>query len=379
VNVFRDCSFGQLTIVPAQGNGVKDGVGDLVINRNIGSSLDDDLLNTLSTQLEAQFDTSGFDHHVYVIPPGTGGWSAGAFIGGYQAYFNDLKIIYVSSQVHELSHNIGMGHSSVAGASGEHAEYEDQSGFVSTLDLLFWVLFHYVVLTMLVLQMGFSYDQVDYPKMCFNGQKSWEFSWYQQRSKEISPGSRFVGRLNAFVDFGTTLFGDYVVLKVSDIHIIYNSQKGINSQTNEAENKITLTKGGGPEISYRVAELDANNKKYTTSGNIVVEVCEYNGSGDYFRIGIYSKGEGSSCNDNATGSSTSYNPDCKQDGEFCDADPGLCCSGFCSTRDSPNPNRSVCSTSSSAAAAGIDDRSRGNSSRGGEGRGGRGGGGNLRG
>ena len=57
---------------------------------------------------------------------------------------------YVSAQVHEVGHNLNLGH------SGEGTEtYADQSGM-----------------------MGFSYGGESTPRMCFNAAKNYQLGWY---------------------------------------------------------------------------------------------------------------------------------------------------------------------------------------------------------
>jgi hypothetical protein len=117
--------------------------------------------------------------------------------------------------------------------------------------------------------MGYSYSADEGPIMCFNPAKSWQLGWYSDKRTTV---------VDLFNDgaFATTLVGidDYqlagnrfVNVKVengnTDLFIGFNRQKGINSGTREAANKVTIqTQGSGFSSSSLVAKL-AENEEYT--------------------------------------------------------------------------------------------------------------------
>ena len=115
--------------------------------------------------------------------------------------------------------------------------------------------------------MGYSYGYDDAPIMCFNGAKSWQTGWYTSKSKVISPGELFIAKLYGIVDFNNTA-SSFVLFKINDssetdFYVAYNRASGINSGTQEAPNKVTITRAAGEGTSYAESELVA---KLSASG-----------------------------------------------------------------------------------------------------------------
>lgn len=143
--------------------------------------------------------------------------------------------------------------------------------------------------------------------MCFNAAKSWQLGWYADKSYEVLPeNGKFTAHLDAFVDYNAIPANEYALLKVGTKYVIYNRQKGMNSETQEFANKVTVTDMASEgELSYVVAYLDAG-KTYSFSGstgNVVIEVCLMTSSGgvDKAKVSIYLETAGSGCADPATG------------------------------------------------------------------------------
>ena len=150
--------------------------------------------------------------------------------------------------------------------------------------------------------------------MCFNAAKSWQLGWYSDKSYEVSPqNGKFTAHLDAFVDYNSVQANEYVLLKVDTKYVIYNKQKGINSETQEFADKVTVTDMAEEgELSYVLAYLDAGQKySYSGSnGNVVIEVCLMTSSGgvDKAKVSIYLEKAGSGCADPATGAVTKTVP-----------------------------------------------------------------------
>jgi hypothetical protein len=130
---YEECSFGKLTFNPGSGSGFTDGVAELTISKNFGGTNIHSLLNDITAAVIAQWGSSlkaTYDHVVYAVPRGStfgvGGsnaWLAFAHMNSYLSVYNDENIMYISNEVHETGHNLGLQHAMQGGNT-----YGDQSG-----------------------------------------------------------------------------------------------------------------------------------------------------------------------------------------------------------------------------------------------------------
>ncbi|OEU10182.1 hypothetical protein FRACYDRAFT_247795 [Fragilariopsis cylindrus CCMP1102] len=258
------CSHGQLKIEPYQGKtqtgrSISGGVVDVKINSNpVNGNKQTFETNAKAKAAELYGDLTQFDLILFCIPPGTGDWLAYAYVNRLDSYYNDNWCSSISTQVHEVGHNLGLAH------SGEgFITYGDQSGM-----------------------MGYSYDVDDAPKMCFNAAKSYELGWYTKQSKSVDPLTQILAKnwansksfvMNGVDDYqfgrnGST--NNLISLRLKqqnsadDYYIGFNRKAGMNSGTVEDANKVTIIrKTGGPNEygqSWKVSKLSTNdNTSYT--------------------------------------------------------------------------------------------------------------------
>merc|ERR1719221_2027179 len=174
-----------------------------------------------------------------VLPSGTnsGGssWIAYAYVNHWLSVYNDQWGSYVSAQVHEIGHNLGLAH------SGENdLAYDDKSGF-----------------------MGYSYSNNDGPIMCYNGAKNWQLAWYTDAYAIAEPMvTEWSGRLIGIASYAEAGTGMYVVLKVetgtdTDYYVSFNYKSGINAGTLEGANKVMIHTTGGDGSGYSESRIEA--------------------------------------------------------------------------------------------------------------------------
>jgi hypothetical protein len=121
--------------------------------------------------------------------------------------------------------------------------------------------------------------------MCYNAVNHWKLGWYSDREIEVSSQSTSIIRLAAFVDYGKTTSGShYVVVKSDDIYLHYNRAKGINSDTTEYKDDMTIYRETD-SASYLFAEVNADeNPLYLRStglGTWHAQVCSKVVGDDY--------------------------------------------------------------------------------------------------
>ena len=120
--------------------------------------------------------------------------------------------------------------------------------------------------------MGFSYVNDETPRMCFNGPKSWQLGWYDDRHIDISSGSLWSGKVYGISDYTASSEEDAVIIRISsssadEIYISYNRAFGINEGTFEGKNQVLVhTKSNNFGTSRLVAKLSSGDT-YTIGGN----------------------------------------------------------------------------------------------------------------
>lgn len=152
--------------------------------------------------------------------------------------------------------------------------------------------------------MGAHIYSDDAPQMCFNGAKSWYFGWYEDRHIEINPSSgSWEGKLVGVDDYvmkKITASDEYVVAKIdatssTDLFLLYNRRKGVNSQVFEMGDMVTVVAQKVPNYqSVLMAGLNEDSKPYRFpfwnggKNALVIQVCERtNGSTDHARVLVY--------------------------------------------------------------------------------------------
>ena len=234
---FDACSYGTKKFVPAQGANIVDGVVQLTIGINVNGVSDGTVKNAVTTAGNALFGdiSAQADHVMYALPSNTSGsWIAYAYVDSWLSVYNDNWATYLSAQMHEVGHNLEMGHSNEGGN-----EYADQSGM-----------------------MGYSYSQDDSPVMCFNAAKSSKFSWYSDKELSLDNES-WNGKVIGLADYDVAAIDHNVLLKIRSedgnndaktLNITYNRKIGINSGTKEAGDKIMVVESATP-TNYNVTSL----------------------------------------------------------------------------------------------------------------------------
>jgi hypothetical protein len=270
-SALRGCSFGQFKIFPANGENIELGMGEIEIGLSTkGKSMSLEIEQAITTAANDKFgDISRFDFVMFCVPPGTDGdWSAYTAMGYFISYYNDEFCGILSAVVHEVGHNLGLGHSGV----GDN-EYADQTGF-----------------------MGYGYRKIGSPIQCFNGYKNYILGWYRKREVVVDPREGvWGGRLSGFANYDET--DNAVLIIMDDLYIQFNLAVRANRETQGEPNRVTVTQRRDERRfdSLRVASLSLQDEpRYRTPGyqdeSVVIEVCKENLQEGYVYVSIHLDG-----------------------------------------------------------------------------------------
>ena len=244
VERFAAMSYGQLMFSPATGVNIVDGVCEVTIPNTVVGADDSEIRSaaiSAATDLLGDEPKNIADYVMVAIPPGTqGDWIAYAYLNSYLSVYNDQWASYVSGQVHEVGHNLGLYH------ANENGSYNDQQGY-----------------------MGYSYSNDDGPVMGYNAAKNWQLGWYADQSLSIGQDEDWSGKVIGFANFGDAASDHRVIVKLecgtNDLYVTYNRKTGINSGTKEAGNMVTVVRQRDAGSSELLAKLSSG--RAVTLGN----------------------------------------------------------------------------------------------------------------
>jgi hypothetical protein len=300
---FKKCSFGAQDIQTATGNGVENGVVDVNVNIetascNILGECQDQIIAATESQLRipsGSLDSPNteYDFVMFCMPDGSmfgnGGkttWAAFAYTGDRTAFFQRGFCGIMTTNMHELGHLMGFGHS-----NEENSIREDMSG-----------------------ALGRSIGQVGGPNYCLNGHKFALSGWMDERKKVVSTSSTdrggYVGRLVAFVDMKVEELwkNDNTLLEINtgngnpNAFVVYNRKKSFNDGTREKGDQVTVVQESATRDieSEMLGGLDAGQSITIPGTSIVVMVCGLDSEAtfDFAKVSVYdtSLGQLSNCN-----------------------------------------------------------------------------------
>ncbi len=209
------------------------------------------------------------------------------YINHWLSVYNDNFCKSMSTQVHEIGHNLGLAHSAKDGVS-----YGDKSGM-----------------------MGFSYNRDDGPLLCFNPAKNYQLGWFNDKAIEVDPiiNGPWAGTIIGVSDYSNSLVDQNanVVVKIKtggsrDYYVGYNRKKWMNSGVLIAGDRVTvIEQGEGYSQSDFLASLTPNTASNTFNGvasktfnnfggsgrNLVVKFVERGDRFDEANVAIYFEGD----------------------------------------------------------------------------------------
>ena len=250
---FEACSAGQFSVSPVFG-----GVVDIVLSGPLSTYNPREAAFAAMDIFEQKHGITNLpdlvDSIMFCLPPGLASFAASAVTSHYRTIFNDENCARLSVVMHELSHNIGLGHSSKHGK-----RYDDLTGY-----------------------MGRSQHELEGPLKCYNAAQHWQLGWFE--SLRLDWQDEFLHpRIVTLYSFVDTLSiqdpSGFVLINIADkVYLQLNSAKSFNAGTGDFQNMVAVVEGGNDNL---VDGLDATShsmfeaRNFDDDGNtLVIEVCD---------------------------------------------------------------------------------------------------------
>jgi hypothetical protein len=275
------CSYGALEIVPFEGKSpnnydIQNGIINVKVDRydsNQGMLLDLAALGA-ARALIGDYNHPMFDLIMMVLPKSDSSKVAWSFADSKFSFYHNDWARRVSAQMHEVGHNLGLSHSGHL-----DDEYGDQTGF-----------------------MGYANGEDD-ELMCYNQQNNYQLGWYQDKTERINPvdgSGPFDLILNGVSDYDR--INDAVVVlhldqidQDEDYFVGFNRATGINADTREEKNKVTIVRNEKKESndygkSTRIASLDAGHEyvfeNFNGVSDVTIKVIQIENGDVTIRVGL---------------------------------------------------------------------------------------------
>jgi len=203
------------------------------------------------------------DHVMFCLPPGTPGvWYARANTNHWKSWYNDRFCRSLSVAMHELGHNLGLGHSGDA-----YHPYGDETGY-----------------------MGFSEPDRHTPLKCFNGAHHWQLGWFRDyRRTVLDPEVPELVELETFANLPDVAPGSTVLLNVAHKYFLqFNRRKAMNIETPQLVNQVSITTGTG---STTVVAGLSQRQEFRAPADawgrtLVIKACAIKEAGDVMLLSI---------------------------------------------------------------------------------------------
>jgi len=281
---YEACSYNQMKILPFSGvthsnKRIEDGITTVELPPDRSNEVQSDIDNSNGVVPRAKMVRYAreaaeaelgdlekqFDFVMFCLPEKVKGFFALAVLNRYDSYYTSPWCTRPSFQLHEVGHSMGMDH------AGELDMYDDTVGF-----------------------MGYSYNELNGPNMCFNPSNSWYLGWYESQTIWHDPyagapsihGKQFAlvgvddyNPQQAYLHLDSYLHRRLVVLQLfqadmeSDYYIGFNRKKGINSETKTDFDEIVVVERLGP------ADQSARTMKFGSLKSVgdVLKIPRFNG------------------------------------------------------------------------------------------------------
>mmetsp|Transcript_17221 Transcript_17221/g.39802 ORF Transcript_17221/g.39802 Transcript_17221/m.39802 type:complete len:784 (+) Transcript_17221:187-2538(+) len=242
--------------------------------------LEKDVITQLGIEFPFYKDWKQYSHLMIVLPKETDFSEAGvpgepiayAYVGAKKSVYKDPYGSQVWVQLHEIGHNLGLGHSGLVGGSS----YDDKT-----------------------CMMGSYNGNDDAPQLCYNAAKSWFLGWYDDAHQQVSTNDYWEGKLVAIPDRVEPGFSDpkniyRSIVNIGNLYLQFNRKKYPTlGLLPEDTNRVSVVKQSDQSMgteSWKLGDsLGAGEK--VVDGNLAVKVLSINMKADipYAEVAVYNK------------------------------------------------------------------------------------------
>ena len=311
----RDCSGNKLNFVPATGDAVSQGVIDITLPQTINSYwiLGDNSFGVAKAAVE-MIPTDGsvdsdYTYTMVVEPQSANFHGAGAAAArpGTMSWFKNLFASDPLYSWHEISHNLGNGHSGMI-VDGVFDDEMDPTCIMGGADVYNDV----------------SSGQDDFGRICFNAAKTYYNGWFNDYTYDVAPSNNsFQGELVGTNDAVNKQIQSEqnVVLRLKEtgetsLFMMYQRVEGVTididpTYSMDFGNHVVIVEQEGDGYESIVKASIAEGEIYTQIWNgerLIVKVCSIQaGSPDVARVAAYVRGRTSeSCPNEECADDDSY-------------------------------------------------------------------------
>ena len=254
-NQYKLCSDGKLTLK------LKEPVIEIKLTKNLNQytvdSMQIEVQKTIKQARGIGSLTQLADNTMFIMPEGMG-FTASAPVNHWRSSYHNLWGLSLAGTMHELGHNLGLGH-----AWEDNAAYQDYSGYMAA-----------------------GGTATNEPQTCFNGFNMNALGWFNDKTTSINTAkigknTAELYKVSAFVDYDRAKTYEPVLLNINNAEFVlqYNRKSRHNIGTREKGNLLTVTEAEpkGQAASNMIRGLDVGQEMARNSRQgqrMVIKVCK---------------------------------------------------------------------------------------------------------